>query len=341
MKITIKEIARKANVSITTVSRVLNKSKEGVGEETRKRVERIIKESNYRPNGIARSMVTKSTKTIGLVIPDIRNPFFSDLARAMEDIANKMGYSVFLCNVDNKLIKVKEYLWLLIEKNVDGIIFSSSYSELNDGVRELLDANNIPVVFIDRGDDESNFYGVFIDNTKAGFLATSYLINLSHKKIGCITGPKSIWNSNHRLNGYKQAHKQAGLTINKKLIKEGFYTMEGGYEATKSLFLENKDITSIFALNDLMAFGVYQAAREFNRTIPDDISVVGFDNLSYNQILTPRLTTIEQPIKQIGSVAVERLINQCEKKSKIEQSIFLETKLIIRDSTKAVPNNLE
>ncbi|PAV28412.1 LacI family transcriptional regulator [Virgibacillus profundi] len=336
MKLTIKEIAKKANVSITTVSRVLNQNKEGVGKETRKRVEEVIKEYNYRPNAIARSMITKNTKTIGLVIPDIRNPFFSDLARAIEDIANKMGYSVFLCNVDNQLKVLERYLWLLIEKNVDGIIFSSSDSNLNDGVQKLLKKNNIPVMFIDRGDDDSEFNGVFIDNTEAGYLATSHLIKLGHKKIGCITGPKTIWNSNHRLKGYKLAHEQVGLKIDRNLVREGSYTMKGGYDAAKVLLRENKDITSIFALNDLMAFGVYQAARELNILIPDDISVVGFDNLSYNQILTPRLTTIEQPIKKIGEVSVEYLIKQIEQALMIEDSIYLKTKLIVRDSTRAV-----
>ena len=339
MKLTIKEIAKKANVSITTVSRVLNQNKEGVGAETRKRVEKIIKEYNYRPNAIARSMITKNTETIGLIIPDIRNPFFSDLARAIEDIANKMGYAVFLCNVDNQLKKIEKYLWLLVEKNVDGIIFSSSDAKLNDGVQALVNKNNMPVVFIDRGDDDSKYNGVFIDNKEAGFLATTHLLELAHKKIGCITGPKTIWNSNHRLEGYKKAHQQVGLKVDERLIKEGFYTMEGGYEAAKSLLIEHQDITSIFALNDLMAFGVYQAAKELNISIPNELSVVGFDNLSYNQILTPRLTTIEQPIKQIGEVAVEYLIKQIEQESEIKDSIYLKTKLIIRDSTREVANS--
>src|SRR5699024_10316290 len=158
-------------------------------------------------------------------IPDIRNPFFSDLARAIEDKANKMQYSVLLCNVDNQLEVIEKYLWLLIEKSVDGIIFSSSDSNLNDGVQKLLKKNNIPVMFIDRGDNENIFNGVFIDNTEAGFLGTTHLINLNHEKTGCITGPKSIWNSNQRLRGYYLAHEQVGLKVDRNMVKEGFYTM--------------------------------------------------------------------------------------------------------------------
>ena len=333
MELTIKDIAEKANVSITTVSRVLNKKKDGVGDATRKRVEDVIQKYNYRPNAVARSMITKNTKTIGLIVPDIRNPFFSDLARGIDDVANDREYSVVLCNVDNKPDKIMNYLLLLSEKNVDGIIFSSSDMELSREVHTLIKKKRLSVVVIDRNFETEMYSGVFIDNEEAGYKATKHLIDFSHTRIGCITGPGSISNSSARLKGYRRAHHEAGLQINKKMIKEGDYTMEGGYEVAKVL-LESNKLTAVFAFNDLMAFGVYQAAEEIGLKIPEDLSVVGFDNITYNRILHPKLTTIGQPIYEIGKVAISQLLKQIEDRTTRSESIYLDTQLIIRDSTR-------
>lgn len=334
MAITIKDIAKKANVSITTVSRVLNNKTEGIGEETRKRVLDIIEELDYRPNTIARSMVTKQTNTIGLIIPDIRNPFFPELVRGVEDFANDAEYSVFLCNTDGSIKREVEALRLMKEKNVDGIVFTYSHATTKHPFQSLVHRHRIPVVLLDRGLDGEIYSGVYTDNEKAGYIATKHLIDLSHVQIGCITGPEHVQNSKDRLKGYMKALKRAGIPIDHRRIVSGDYQLEGGYRAAKAL-LEKGHVTAIFAFNDLMAFGVYQAAAEMGVAIPDDLSVVGFDNLKYNRLLQPKLTTIEQPTYEMGKTATELLLQQIRESKRVKtQTIYLDPSLIIRNSTK-------
>lgn len=334
MRITIKDIAKKANVSITTVSRVLNNKQDGIGAATRKRVLDIIKELDYYPNSTARSMVTKKTKTIGLIIPDIRNPFFPELVRGVEDVANELEYSLFLCNTDGSFKREEESLRLMKEQNVEGLIFTGSFDSEEYLLQELVEKYKLPIVLLDRGLNNEKFSGVYIDNEKGGYIATRHLINLDHTRIACITGPDNIQNSKARLNGYFKALKQFDIQIDEKIIISGDYQMDGGYQAAKVLF-ENNNITAIFVLNDLMAFGVYQAALEIGIRIPEDISIVGFDNLKYTQLLTPKLTTIEQPTYKMGSVAANILIKQLEATDKDRsEAISLEPKLIVGESSK-------
>lgn len=333
MSITIKDIAKKANVSITTVSRVLNNKPEGVGAATRKRVRKIIKEHNYRPNITARSMITKQTATFGLIIPDIRNPFFPELVRGVEDYSNRHQYNVFLCNTDGDTQREIEYLRLMKEKNVDGIIYTYSYTSMEKKVADLFLTNDIPAVLLDRGLDDGKFSQVYIDNEKAGYIATKHLIEHSHRHIGCIIGPAQIQNSVARLEGYKRAMNDFDLMVDEAWIVSGEYQMEGGYKAAKQI-LKDESVTAIFAFNDLMAFGVYQAAMELKINIPKDLSVVGFDNIKYNELLVPKLTTIEQPTYQMGEIATDLLLQQIQGKSNAEKkTVLLEPSLIIRDST--------
>ncbi|WP_408011295.1 LacI family DNA-binding transcriptional regulator [Pseudalkalibacillus sp. A8] len=334
MSVTIKDIAKKANVSITTVSRVLNHKTEGIGQATRKKVLDIIEELDYRPNTIARSMITKQTNTIGLIIPDIRNPFFPELVRGVEDIANQSKYSVFLCNTDGDVDRESESLRLMKEKNVDGIVFTYAYASPSKQLEELAGNSKVPFVLLDRGLDDQKFSGVYIDNEKAGHMATKHLLELSHTKIGCITGPRDIPNSKDRLKGYLKAFAESGIPAGENLIIEGDYQMEGGYLAAKTL-LGKENVTAIFAFNDLMAFGVYQAAADLGIRIPEDLSVVGFDNLKYNQLLKPKLTTIEQSAYKMGEIATEMLLKQLKEGSNVEnKTIYLEPSMIVRESTK-------
>ncbi|MEH7176860.1 LacI family DNA-binding transcriptional regulator [Neobacillus vireti] len=338
MAITIKDIARKANVSITTVSRVINQKSEGIGESTRKKVLEIIEELEYRPNSIARSMITKQTKTIGLIIPDIRNPFFPELVRGVEDFANLHAYNVFLCNTDGDPKRELEYVSLLKEKNVDGIIFTYSCAENILRLEEIVIDQNISLVLLDRGVEDQKFSSVSIHNESAGYLATKHLLDISHTKIGCITGPAQFPNSKARLNGYKRALKEAAIPFNQDLILAADYQMDGGYLAAKTLLAE-KDITAIFAFNDLMAFGVYQAAEEKGLTIPNDLSVVGFDNIKYNQLLHPKLTTIEQSVYEMGEISAKILLEQITQGGDVKnKTLYLEPTLILRESTKKLEN---
>ncbi|KNF09745.1 ribose operon repressor [Gottschalkia purinilytica] len=334
MTVTIKDIAKLANVSTTTVSRVINNKYEGVGEETRKRILDLVKELGYQPNALARSLVTKRTSSIGLIIPDIINPFFPDLARGVEDIASKEGYSVILCNTDDDPDKEKKYISLLNEKRVDGIIFTGASTHSHEHILELI-KSGVPVILMDRRIDYENTFGVFIENFKGGYDATNYLISLGHKKIGCITGPLNTKESEERFNGYKKALKEAGIDFNEDLVIESNYKITGGADAATEL-LEKQNVTAIFAFNDMMAYGVYKAAKLLGLKIPDDISVIGFDDVQISQILEPELTTVKQPIYDMGAESAKMLITRIKGKKIKKKIIKFKTELIIRESTKDV-----
>ncbi|MGB9779554.1 LacI family DNA-binding transcriptional regulator [Caldanaerobacter sp.] len=335
MAVTIKDIARLANVSVTTVSRVINNKPEGVSEETRQKILKLVRELGYQPNAIARGLVTKKTKTIGLIIPDISNPFFPDIARGVEDSAHIYGYNVFLCNTDDNLEKESEYIKALKEKYVDGIIFTSSSIPKHEHIIELVESG-IPVVIMDRRVDSENIYGVFLDNYEGGYIATKHLIDLGHEKIGCITGPLHTKSARERLEGYKKALLDSGIKIDEKLIFEGDYKINGGIIGAERLLKDNKDMSAIFACNDLMAYGAYKTIRSFGYKIPDDISVVGFDDIQLSQILEPQLTTIKQPAYDMGLTAARMLIKLIEGKKLKKKIINFRPQLVIRQSTKLV-----
>lgn len=332
MSITIKDIAKIANVSIATVSRVINHKAEGISEETRQRILQIVKENNYTPNRIARSMITKTTRTIGLIIPDIRNPFFTELVRGVEDVARRSQYTVFLCNGDREIQKTTEYLTLMKENSADGILLTVSDLVINPQLQKTVEKLDIPVVLIDRNEKDLKLSGVFIDNVKAGYEATRHLLSLSHTQIGCITGPKDNKNSNDRLQGYLTALQESGIESKPEWIIHSDFEIEGGYHAAKQL-ISDRNVTAIFAFNDLIAFGVYQAAEELGLTLPRDLSVIGFDDLHYNQLLKPKLTTIRQPIYQIGEMATEFLLKEIQERRRVRVETYLDIELMVREST--------
>lgn len=338
--ITIKDIARLANVSITTVSKVINNKDDSISEQTKNKILQIIKETNYQPNAIARSLVTKKTKTIGLIIPDITNPFFPEIARGAEDCANIYGYNIFLCNTDDNAEKENNYIAVLREKCVDGIIFTSSSIPKYEHIIDLIDSG-IPVVMIDRSIEPKlkNVYGVFLDNYKGGYLATKYLIELGHRNIACITGPLYTKSAIERLNGYKKALSDFNIEINNSMIIEGDFKINSGMVAAEKI-IENKDVTGIFACNDLMAYGVYKTLKKKGYRIPDDISIVGFDDIQLSQILEPQLTTIKQPSYDMGLTATRVLIKLIEGEKVRKKVVKFEPSLIERKSVREYHNNI-
>ncbi|WP_066250412.1 LacI family DNA-binding transcriptional regulator [Neobacillus drentensis] len=333
MTVTIKDIAKQAGVSITTVSRIINNKAEGIRKETCEKVLKVVEELHYKPNSIARSMITKKTYTIGLVIPDIRNPFFPELVRGVEDVANAAQYTVFLCNTDSSHRKETDYLAIMKEKNVDGIIFTGPQELQSKDFYQSVQEYEIPIILLDRGQEIEDFSGVYIDNVQAGYMATKHLLELSHQNIGCITGPAAIPNSNERYKGYLKAFSEFQIPVDESIVIPGNYQMEGGYVAAKAL-LKERDVTAIFAFNDLMAFGVYQAAYELGIKIPEDLSVVGFDNLPFNQLIRPKLTTIEQSAYKMGEIAAKMLFDQINNEKSVKEQVFIEPTLIINGSTK-------
>lgn len=331
-KITIKDIAREAGVSITTVSRVLNNKEEGMSNETREKVLRVIEKVNYQPNQLARSLVTKRSKMLGLIVPNISNPFFPELCRGAEDEANDHNYSLIICNSDDQLHKEENYLRLLKEQQVDGILLSSK-DQLSETNRMQLQESKIPFIIFDRGEEGNQHSGVFLDNEKGGYLAGQHLIELGHRQIACITGPENIHNSQKRLSGFQHALRKASLELPEEFILTGDFKMDTAYRLTKQ-FLENNHVTAIFACNDLMACGVYQAAHELGIQIPEQLSIIGFDDIPLITALIPKLTTIRQNTYEMGRKAIALLIHTIE--HEVSERVVFEPTLVVRESTKYI-----
>lgn len=335
MKTTIKEIASAAGVSIATVSKVVNGKDCNISAATRQRVLKTINELNYVPNRIASSMVTKNTYTIGLLIPDITNPFFPEIARGVEDYANKAGYQVVLCNSDNDLKKESEYIHMFQEKMVDGIIITSSASRASEEHSRNYMKIGIPIITVDRDMKDCKTQGkILVDNTKGAFEAVSYMIGKGYKKILHLSGSMNSIPSIQRFNGYKKALKHCNIGFNSDLYFEGTYDVDSGYKGIKEVINKKIDFDSVFCGNDLIAIGAMKAIKELGLKIPKDIGIMGFDNIYISELVTPSLSTVKQPNYNMGYKAAQLLINAIKNPSKTEGEVVLETELIIRESTR-------
>lgn len=329
--VTIKDIANLAGVSKTTVSKVLNNKDQKISESTRQKILNIVRENNYVPNKMAQSLVTKKTKTIGLIIPDIRNPFFTDIARGAEDKAVREGYNIILCNTDENIEKETRAFNTLTEKMADGIIFApSSKTEVNSNEYKI---SSKPIVLVDKELNIENLKGVVsLDNEEGTYLGTKHLVGINHKDILYLSGPLKSEISINRLNGYKKALKESNIKFNEDLVIQGEYSFEWGYEVVKNL--DEINFTAICAANDLIAIGAIKALKERGIKIPQDISIVGFDDIQTAKIIEPQLTTIKQNSYDMGYESASILINNLENKeiNNIEKMIF-KPELVIRSST--------
>lgn len=338
--ITIKEVAEKARVSITTVSHVINQTR-FVSEELSDRVYSAMRELDYQPNILARSLRSGRTKTIGLVIPDISNLFFAEISRKIEDKGFELGYNVILCNTDEDISKEQRYINVLISKQVDGIIFFSTCG--SSGITKNLIESELPLVVADRETVGIDADVVLIDNEKGGFEATRYLISLGHKKVACISGPSLITPSAQRVAGYMEALREADIPFNEAFLRMGNFRFEGGKaEMIKLLTLPNPP-TAVFVCNDMMAVGAILAINSSGKRVPGDFSIVGFDNTTLSNFIYPPLTTVSQPIREMADLIVELLIEKInikenQKRDKellpVYKKIVLDTKLVIRESCK-------
>ncbi|WP_172371667.1 LacI family DNA-binding transcriptional regulator [Sporosarcina jiandibaonis] len=326
--ITMRDVAKKAGVSVATVSRVLNNK--SVKLKTVEHVEKVMKELNYHPNQIARSLSKKNTKTIALIIPSINNPFFPELASAIENIAHAFGYKVFLFNTDSSKEKLTNYIDSLGSSFVDGVIMDSHMLEEED--LDKLTQMEIPIVKIDRSNFKDEFTSISVNNKLGGQVATKHLLDVGCKRIGHLKGTDEEITAIHRLWGYRSVLKEFDW-FDQSWIAPGNYSVEGGYLGMKELLIRKPEIDGVFAANDLSAIGAMKAIYEWNRKVPDEIAIVGFDGISMARYMVPSLTTIEQPISKMGELAMKELIQLIENPGKKIESFELDIRLRLQEST--------
>jgi DNA-binding LacI/PurR family transcriptional regulator len=312
MAVTIKDVARESGVNVSTVSRALN-GEYGVHAETRQMVAAVARRLGYRPNRVARGLVTGRSHTLALMVSDIRNHFFAEVARGAEDAACRAGHDLILCNSDLDPEKQMRYVQSLLEKRVDGILMNS-VSVLSRQQREQLAATGVAIVLLNRAAPRSVFSSVYADNEGGGVLAGEYLLKLGHRQIAHLTGPRHHGNMTARAKGFARAMAAAPRPV-EPLLLYGRNNFNGGYEMGRQVIEQAPGVTAVFTANDTMAFGAMRAFAEAGRRIPEDISVIGFDDIELAGIVNPPLTTIFQPKYEIGQAAVEILLRQAAKKT--------------------------
>ena len=329
--VTMKDIAEIVGVSKTTVSMVINKKDNNISEETKKRIYDVIKETGYIPNNIARGLNTKKTGSIAIIIPDISNPFFSELSRAVEDVANKLGYNVILCNSDNNSDKEKKYVELLISKLIDGIILIPGEDSKESA--NLLKLNGIPFVFVDRYIDEFEIYpGVYFDNKQGIKCGIEYLYERGKRNIVFVSGPKKINVNKERIDGYIEVMTKYGI-YNESLIFESKFSLESGIEVTEEILNKCKFVDAIFYSNDIMAIGGMKTLKRREYKIPEEIVVMGFDDITLSKMVEPELTTIQQPIYAMGQQACALIIDIINGNKLENSKLYFKPNLIIRGTT--------
>lgn len=336
MRATIKDVAARAGVSTTAVSLVLNGKNSKISDKTRQQILDAVDELDYRPNHIAMSMVTKTTRTIGLVIPDISNIYFSELSKLIEQSCYLKGYNVLYGNTHDMANRDIDYINIFLDRNVDAIIviLSNSIDEHLNDIQKIIMRTDTPFIVVDRKLDINAGTTIVVNQKLGGYLATQHLINLGHRSIGCITGPKNVYSSIERLNGYKQALEEANIPVQEQLIFEGDFHRESGMEALP--YLLGRGVTAIFAFNDMMALGVYKQASYYNLSIPDNLSLVGYDDIFISDFITPPLTSIEQPVRSLADEAVTQVMNAIKNKDNKKEIFTFDPVLKVRGSTKAL-----
>ncbi len=327
---TIREVAKKARVSSTSVSHVLNNTR-FVSEDVRERVKSAMHELNYRPNALARSLRNGKTHTLGLILPDSANPFFAEVGHAIESAAFALGYSVILCNTENDENKERLYTEVLENKQLDGIIFVGAGENL-EAISEIVQ-NGLPLVVVDRDMANLELDTVTTENYQGGLLATQHLLSLGHQIIGCITGPSNITPSAERVTGYRAALQQRGVPAEECLLVRGDFHAPSGYSAAMQLLQQTPRPTAIFVCNDMMAIGALRAASQLGLNVPENVAIVGFDDIELASYVTPALTTVAQPKQEIGQLAVKLLFERMSDPSLPPRHTILSTQLIIREST--------
>lgn len=330
---TISDVAKLAGVSAMTVSRVINNSGY-ISQETRERVEKAIVELGYVPNALARYLRFKRTKTIALILTDITNPFFTTIARGVEDVANEQGFSVIFCNTDESETEEIEYLSVLLQKQVDGVLLVPA-SASTDALA-LIAARGVPVVVIDRRVKSELVDVVRCDSEAGAYLLVRHLLELGHRRIAVLSGSPSVSTAVDRVAGYTRAMAEAGIADAEQSVFFDRFTQANGYLMAAQALAVTPRPTAIFACNNFIAFGAIRAIREAGLRVPEDVSVVSFDDLPQSLMIDPFLTVVAQPAYEIGRRAAELLLLRLSGDGPSEaQSVVLPATLIVRASSTA------
>lgn len=327
---TMKDVANRAKVSVATVSSVINGNKY-VSPELKERVLQAIKELNYKPNAVARSLKKNATNTIGVILTDILNPYYPEMVKGIDDVALENDFNLILCNTSNDCKRFKAYLDLMLEKRVDGLLLAniSDHEELKE-VRN----SGIPYLLVNRkpSDYEGDF--VTIDNHQSSVLSVRHLYEHNYKTIAFFGGDPGVSTARERKEGFLEAMKQLGLAIHEDLIFAGNYTQDSGYKMAKQIIQQCKVLPdAICSSSDLMAFGAYKAFKEHGIRIPEDIAIIGNANNAFSEDFSVPLTTVSHPIYEMGRLGMETLLAKIKNPSEQEKvQVLLETSLITRRS---------
>ncbi|URT70106.1 catabolite control protein A [Cytobacillus firmus] len=332
MNVTIYDVAREANVSMATVSRVVN-GNPNVKPATRKKVMEVIDRLGYRPNAVARGLASKKTTTVGVIIPDISSTFFAELARGIEDIATMYKYNIILSNSDQNIEKELHLLNTMLGKQVDGIVFMGG--NITSELVEEFEKSPVPIVLAGSIEETGKIPSVNINYEQAAFDVTKSFIEKGHKDVALVVGPlREPINQEKKLAGYKRALEEAEVSFRDELVVEGDYTYDSGIEAFEKLLEAEPRPTAIFAGSDEMALGIIHGAEDKGYDVPKDFEVISSDNTRLTLMVRPQLTSVVQPLYDIGAVAMRLLTKLMNKESVDEQIVVLPHRIEERSSTK-------
>lgn len=329
MKVKIDDVAKKAGVSISTVSRVLN-GYEHVSKSSKEKVEKAIKALEYTPSQAARSLASQKSNMIGIIVPDLANQYYAKMITAIEEEASKHDYSIIICNIQENISKELKYMKMLKEMWVDGVVLM--HEKINEETKKFLMTCNFPVVLASVKIPGVELTNINIDDEQAAFDAIEYLVELGHKRIGMITGDLRDYTAGiSRLNGYKKALAHYGISIDEAIIQEGHFKFNDGYRIMEKMLMLKDRPTAVFAASDEMAIGAMNCALDMGFNVPEDISFMGFDNIDMARVVRPKLTTVNQPSTLIGQIAIESLLKKMAGES-VEEHIVIKHDLVKSDS---------
>jgi len=329
---TIKDVAALAGVSFTTVSHVLNDTRP-VSADARRRVLAAVEEIGYLPSAVARSLRKSETKIIGVLVPNVQNPFFAELVCGVEECCRLAGYSVFLCNSDNDPKRQQQYMRTLLEKRIDGLLLASAGDAAS--LAKIFKLASVPAVTVDRLVPGARADRVSVHNQAGAHAAVAHLLELGHRHIGCISGPAEFEVAIERVEGWRQALLERGITPQEGWLVESDFSSAGGYEAVRALLRKHPEITAVFAGNDMMAMGGLRAAAELGRKVPEQLSIVGFDDIELSSFVYPALTTVGCSIKELGREAARVLLDRIDNPGAPLKDVLLTPRLVVRESSAA------